>query len=173
MRSLTLLRHAKSSWDDTSLDDFYRPLSDRGRRSARAMGKYLADTGAAFDLILASPAERVAKTLKAIGKGGWHAGPVQFEQAIYHAGGRDLLLMVRAVPAGVQRLLLVGHNPALQLLALQLCREDGSDQRAALAAKYPTGALAEIELDIGGWNEADAGCGRLAAFVTPRSLDVL
>ena len=74
MRSLTLLRHAKSSWDDESLDDFHRPLNERGRRAAKAMGKHLAAKGARFDLVLASPAQRVVETLQGLAKGGWDAG---------------------------------------------------------------------------------------------------
>jgi phosphohistidine phosphatase len=170
MRSLSLLRHAKSSWADDTVDDFHRPLNDRGRRAAQAMGQYLVSKGARFDLILASPAQRVVETLEGLAAGGWEAGKVQFDPAIYHASTRDLLNMVRAAPDDAQRLLLVGHNPVIGMLALQLGVEDGNGLRAEVAENYPTGALAELALDIEGWGEAGPQCGRLTAFTVPRSL---
>ena len=170
MRSLTLLRHAKSSWDDESLDDFQRPLNDRGSKAAAAMGRHLAEKGVAFDLILASPAQRVIETLEGLAAGGWEAGPVQFNPAIYHASTRDLLEMVRSAPGSVQRLMLVGHNPVIGILALQLSEEDRDGLRAQVLENYPTGALAEIALDIEGWSEAGPQCGRLVEFTVPRSL---
>jgi phosphohistidine phosphatase len=170
MRSLTLLRHAKSSWDDESLDDFHRPLNDRGRRAAKAMGKHLVAKGAQFDLVLASPAQRVVETLQGLAEGGWEAGPVQFDPAIYHAATRDLLEMVRSAPDSVQRLLLIGHNPVIAFLALQLSGEDNEGLRTQVADNYPTGALAEILLDINDWKVAGPECGRLVEFTVPRSL---
>lgn len=170
MRSLTLLRHAKSSWDDESLDDFHRPLNDRGQRAAKAMGRHLAAKGAKFDLVLASPAQRVVETLRGLAEGGWKASPVRFDPAIYHASTRDLLEMVRAAPDSAQRLLLVGHNPVIAFLALQLSEDDPQGLRARIADNYPTGALAEIALDIQDWKEAGPACGRLVEFIVPRSL---
>ncbi len=170
MRSLTLLRHAKSSWDDETLDDFHRPLNDRGRRAARAMGRHLADTGAAFDLVLASPAQRVVETLDGLAAGGWKAGQVEIRPLIYQASTRDLLEMARSTVDSVQRLLLIGHNPVLGMLALQLTEEDGMGLRSQLSENYPTGALAEIALDVDDWREVGPQCGRLVAFTVPRSL---
>jgi phosphohistidine phosphatase len=170
MRSLTLLRHAKSSWDDESLDDFHRPLNERGERAARAMGKHLAAKGAKFDLILASPARRVVETLECLAEGGWDPKPVRYDQAIYHGSTGGLLEIVRSTADDVRRLMLVGHNPALGMLALQLAEEDEEGLRAAVSAKYPTGALAEMALDIESWDDAAPQCGRLVAFTPPRSL---
>ena len=170
MRSLTLLRHAKSSWDDDSLDDFDRPLNDRGRKAAKAIGRHLADRDASFDLILASPARRVVETLDGLAAGGWAAGAIQFERAIYFASTTDLLDLVRATPDKVKRLMLVGHNPVLAMLAVQLTQDDAQGLRAMVAEKYPTGALAEMALDVESWKDVDRGCGRLTAFTPPRSL---
>ena len=170
MKTLWLLRHAKSSWDDASLDDFYRPLNERGRRSARAIGQYLAERGVKFDLILASPAERVAETLKGLAKGGWRSGPIQFDEAIYHATARDLIELIRSAPKNAGRLMLVGHNPAIGELAVQLTAPDAHGLRAEASTKFPTGALAAIELDIDSWADAGAECGRMVEFRVPRSL---
>ena len=166
MRSLTLLRHAKSSWDDESIDDFHRPLNERGWRAAKAMGEYLTTHGKQFDLILASQAERVVQTLRGLAEGGWRHGPVQFDPAIYHAGYQELLGIVQATSTDVRRLLVVGHNPTIGALAAQLSR-NGVEE---VQGKYPTGALAEIELDVDGWADVAPNSGQLTAFVTPKSL---
>jgi len=166
VRCLTLLRHAKSSWDDESLDDFHRPLNERGWRSANAMGKYLAEKDIRFDKILASPAERVVQTLRGLEEGGWQSGPVQFDRAIYQAGYRELLAMIRASADSVQRLMIVGHNPTIGAIAAQLSQNGGED----VLGKYPTGSLAEIEMDVDAWTAVEPNSGRLTAFVTPRSL---
>jgi phosphohistidine phosphatase len=169
MRRLSLLRHAKSSWDEDSLDDFHRPLNDRGRRNAKAMGKRLNESGARFDLILASPAERVVQTIAGLKAGGWEHGPVRFEKRIYDASVRDLLDLIGAVPDDVQSLLLVGHNPAIGIVAQQLVRPEG-EHYSELRQDYPTGTLANMELEIGTWNELGPACGRLVEFTVPRSL---
>jgi phosphohistidine phosphatase len=167
VRSLTLLRHAKSSWDDESIDDFHRPLNDRGWRSARAMGEYLRSHGARFDLIIASEAERVVQTLRGLAEGGWQSGPVQFDTGIYHAGYRDLLALIQKTPDEVRRLMVVGHNPTIGAIAAQLSRNGGEE----VLGKYPTGALAQIDLDVEHWSDVEPNSGQLTAFGTPRSLD--
>jgi len=166
MRSLTLLRHAKSSWDDESIDDFHRPLNDRGWRSAKAMGGYLAAKAAQFDLLLASPAERVVQSLRGLAEGGWQSGAVRFDPAIYHAGYGELLAMIRSTRNDVQRLMIVGHNPTIGAVAAQLSRNGGD----GVLGKYPTGALAQIQLDVDDWADVGPGGGQLTAFVTARSL---
>ncbi len=170
MRSLTLLRHAKSSWDDDSLDDFDRPLNERGRKAAKAMGRHLAKAGARFDLILASPAQRVVETIEALKAGGWKDGPVRFDRAIYDSSSHDLVELVRSTPANIERLMLVGHNPAMGTLAMQLTEDDEKGLRASVSQKYPTGALAEIELDVDRWVQVGPQCGRFVEFTAPRSL---
>lgn len=170
MRSLTLLRHAKSVWDDPSVSDYYRPLNQRGRNAARAMGSYLARKDAVFDLILASPAERVAETLKNLVKGGWKSGPVQFHEAIYGAGCDEVLAMIQSVPEHVGRLMVVGHNPALAQLAVRLTRDDEHGLRAQASVKYPTCALAEIAFEAGSWAEVGVQGGVLVDFQVPASL---
>ena len=170
MRRLTLLRHAKSSWDDESISDFDRPLNERGRRAAAAIGKHLAAKGVTFDLVLASPARRVVETLDGLAAGGWMSGPVRFTPAIYQASTRELLAIVQSAPDAAERLMLVGHNPVIAMLALQMTVDDGEGLRARVADNYPTGALAEIVLEVESWRDVTAQCGRLEAFTVPRSL---
>lgn len=168
MKTLTLLRHAKSSWDDPALGDFDRPLNARGRKAARAMGREMRRLGLAFDLILASPAARVTGTLNELAQGYGGAVATEQDRRIYLASPATLLDLVRGVPDEVGRLLLVGHNPGLEQLALALGRR--GTLHDLVAAKYPTAALAELSFDGGRWREIGDGTGTLTRFIRPRDL---
>jgi phosphohistidine phosphatase len=168
MKTLTLLRHAKSGWDVPVARDFDRPLNARGRNAARAMGREMRRLGLGYDLVLASPAARVTETLTELVQGYGDAVATRFEETIYLAPPETLLALVRAADDAGARLLLVGHNPGIEQLALVLT-EDGA-LRGEVAAKYPTAALAEIVFDVGHWREVAPGAGRLARFIRPRDL---
>lgn len=168
MKTLTLLRHAKSGWDAPVARDFDRPLNARGRKAARAMGREMRRLGLGFDLVLASPAARVIETLTEVAQGYGAAVDTRFDQTIYLAPVETLLALVRATDDSDARLLLVGHNPGMEQLALAL--SDPGPLRDEIAAKYPTGALTEIGFDMARWNEVAPGQGRLARFIRPREL---
>lgn len=168
MKTLTLLRHAKSGWDAPAARDFDRPLNARGRKAARAMGREMRRLGLGFDLVLASPAARVTETLTELAQGYGAAVDTRFDETIYLAPVDTLLTLVRAVDDGEARLLLVGHNPGMEQLALSL--SGAGPLRGEIAAKYPTGALAEIGFDVPHWRDVAPGEGRLARFVRPREL---
>lgn len=170
MKILTLLRHAKSGWDDPVSRDFDRPLNPRGRRAARTVGREMKAQGLAFDLVLASPARRVVETLEEV-EAGYGAFRAQYDQRLYLASTATLLEILRAAADPVERLLLVGHNPGLEELALCLSRSDEGGLRGEVELKYPTGTVAEIELPVGRWAEVKAGVGRIARFIRPRDLD--
>ena len=170
MKSLTLLRHAKSGWDDPVPRDFDRPLNPRGRRAARTVGAEMKALGLAFDLVLASPARRVVETLAEVAAG-FGAIDADYDERLYLAPAATLLDIVRHTPDGVGRLLLVGHNPGLEELTLRLARRDGDRLRAEVEIKYPTGAVAEIELPVEHWRQVGEGTGRMARFIRPRDLD--
>jgi phosphohistidine phosphatase len=171
MKILTLLRHAKSSWDGSAATDFDRPLNARGHRAARLIGRELREQGLAFDRVVASPAARVVETLEDF-EGGY-GGPVRpiFDRRLYLASPTTLLAIVREADDAADRLLLVGHNPGLEALAMLLTRDNGSTLRGEMAAKYPTATVAEIALPIDHWRDAEAGTGELARFIRPRDLD--
>lgn len=170
MKTLTLLRHAKSGWDDLVSRDFDRPLNPRGRRAARAVGQEMKAQGLAFDLVLASPAQRVIETLEEVSAGYGAIGP-EFDQRLYLASAATLMEIVRATPDPVGRLLLVGHNPGLEELALCLSRRDEGGLRGEVEVKYPTGTVAQIELPAERWGEVKEGVGRMVRFIRPRDLD--
>jgi phosphohistidine phosphatase len=170
MKSLTLLRHAKSGWDDPVSRDFDRPLNLRGRRAARTVALEMKAQGLTFDLLLASPARRVIETLEEVAAALGAIRP-EYDPRLYLASVATLLEIVRAVPDPVERLLLVGHNPGLEELALGLSRSDGAGLRREIEVKYPTGTVAEIALPVERWGEVRAGTGSLVRFIRPRDLD--
>lgn len=170
MKRLTILRHAKSSWDDPDLDDFDRPLNDRGRKAAQRMGRELRERGFHFDLVLASPAARVRDTLDNLQKAFELAGPIRFEPSVYLAPPELLLQLVWGLPETTERPLLVGHNPGLQQLVLDLVGENGP-ARARVRDNLPTAAVAAIELPADRWKDAAPHSGALVDLILPKELD--
>ncbi len=170
MKSLTLLRHAKSGWDDPVSRDFDRPLNPRGRRAARTVAREMKAQGLAFDRVLASPARRVMETLEEVAAG-YGAIQPDYDQRLYLASTATLLEIVQAIPDEIERLLLVGHNPGLEELALCLSRRDEAGLRGEVEVKYPTGTVAEIALPVERWAEVSEGKGRIERFIRPRDLD--
>lgn len=169
MKILTLLRHAKSGWDDPDTRDHDRPLNPRGRRAAQAVGREMKAQDLAFDLVLASPARRVQETLEEVAAA---CGPLRprFDERLYLAAVPTLLGIVRETPDEVGRLLLLGHNPGLEEIALLLSRP-GGPLRPEVEIKYPTGTLVEIELPIDRWPDLREGEGTIVRLIRPRDLD--
>lgn len=171
MKRLSVLRHAKSDWDVPDLDDLNRPLNDRGWKSARRIGREMKHRGMRFDLVLASTAARVRETIDGIEEKFEFAAEVRFEPQLYLADTDKLLSLVQALPDSIDAPLLVGHNPGLQRLLVELAHEDEHKLRARISEKYPTAALAIVELDIEHWAEAAPGRGRIVDLILPRDLD--
>lgn len=170
MKTLTLLRHAKSGWDDPVSRDFDRPLNPKGQRAAAMVGRHMKSLGLAFDQVVASPAVRVVETLDHVGQGyGSDLAPV-WDQRIYLASTATLLDVIHGLPDEVERVLLVGHNPGLEELVLQLV-PDGGTLRDEVEIKFPTATLAEMTFDGVRWEEVKADSATLTRFVRPRDLD--
>ena len=169
MKTLALLRHAKSSWDDPNLDDFDRPLAPRGMEAAKRVGNELKRRKLAFDLVLASPARRVTETIAEVEKGYGETLNARFDPRLYGASDEELLSIVRETGHEIERLLVIGHNPTLQQLAAGLA-EEGSSEARAVADHYPTAALTIIDLPATTWREVEPGTGRIALFVRPKDL---
>ena len=167
-RRLFIVRHAKSDWS-TALPDIERPLNARGRRDAPAAGRWFAERGVVPDAVVVSPSVRTRTTWDLIADaGGFPSLPVSVRAIIYDADVHDLLGTVRDLPDPARTAVLVGHFPGCQSLAELLTA--GRGDRAALqqlGQKYPTSAIAEVELDVP-WAQAGHGSGRLAAFAVPR-----
>jgi phosphohistidine phosphatase len=165
MKRLYLLRHAKSSWDEPGLPDRDRPLAPRGRRASKVMADHLRDERIAPELVLCSPSQRTRETLERIGLD--QRSKVRIEDDIYGASPADLLDLLRRVPDDLESAMLIGHNPAMQELALSLA-EMGAD-RERMRQKFPTAALATLEHD-GTWAQLTPGSAELVAFVKPKEL---
>lgn len=171
MKRLAVLRHAKSSWDEPDLDDFNRPLNDRGWKAARRMGRELKDRGVRFDFVLASTAARVRETIDGVQEKYEFAGPIRFEHRIYMASEECLLSLVRGLPEKAHTPLIVGHNPGLERLLVELTHDDGDGLRHRVAGKYPTGALAFVELPAHRWADVAPGSGEIVELILPKELD--
>lgn len=168
MKTLGLLRHAKSDWDDMSLGDFERGLNARGRRGAALMGAHIREQSVAFDTVVASPAERVKLTLEAARLG----IPIRWEEDAYLAGPDTLIGLLHNLPDDAQAVLLAAHNPGLQELIFALVPPEGENALFAEAAeKFPTATFAVLELAIDHWADCAGGCGKLVHFARPRDLD--
>ena len=170
MKRLAILRHAKSSWDDPGLDDFNRPLNERGRKAARRIGRELKQRGMKFDLVVASAAARVRETIDAVQEKYDFAAPIQFEPRLYGASEAALLELVRALSEEVKAPLIVGHNPGLEQLIADLAEDDAQGLRQRVAGKFPTGALAIIELPAKRWAEVEPASGKIVELILPKEL---
>ena len=172
MKRLTLLRHAKSGWDDPVARDFDRPLNAKGQRAAVLIGRYAARERIGFDHVLASPALRVVETIAhfAIGYDA-RIEPV-WERRIYLASAATLIDLVAALPASVDHALMVGHNPGLEDFVLNMVPDAPEDRlRASVEMKFPTASLAELHFDIASWPDIASATAMLTRFIRPRDLD--
>ena len=124
MKTLTLLRHAKSGWDDPVARDFDRPLNPKGQRAAAMMGRHMRAEGLEFDHVVASPAARVAETLAQVATGYGSDLAPHWDQRLYLASAATLLDMIHELPAGAGRVLFSGHNPGLEELVLLLSTDN-------------------------------------------------
>ncbi len=171
-RTLFLLRHAKSSWDDPVARDFDRPLNQRGEKAARTIGQWMAANGISFEHVIASPAVRVVETLDGVWAGYGRRIEPTWERRIYLASSATLLDVLREVSDGHGSVLMVGHNPGMEDLVFDLVPDDGSSPlRGEVEIKYPTAALAQIEIPIASWADIGKPVAQLKRFVRPRDLD--
>ena len=169
MKTLYLLRHAKSDWGDPGLDDHDRPLAGRGERAAAVLAVHFGQQGYHPSLVLCSSARRTRQTLESLLPHLPGDPEVLFEEGIYLASRGQLLARVQEVDDRQSRVLLIGHNPGVADLARDLA---GSGERASLRrlARFPTAASAVCEFDLERWRDLAPGSGRLVAYATPKDL---
>ena len=163
MKTLLILRHAKSSWKQPGLADHDRPLNRRGNRDAPRVGLLLRRHALTPDLIVSSTAERARATAAQVAEGSGCGCPVELDRQLYLAGPEAIVDVVRSLGGEASRVLVVGHNPGLQELVARLTGRD---------EVLPTAALAQIELPIAEWAELRAfPRGRLVGLWRPKELD--
>jgi phosphohistidine phosphatase len=164
MKTLYLVRHAKSSWDNPQLRDFDRPLNDRGKRDAPRMGAWLKEMKIRPDLILTSPARRAFTTARILRKVlELDDSIVGVEERLYLASPGEMLQVIAEVNQRVDHLFLVGHNPGHTDLANQLSE--------ARIDNLPTVAIFAVSFDMRGWHELKPGMGRFLFFQYPKNLE--
>lgn len=168
MRTLYLLRHAKSDWDESSTADFDRPLSKRGFSAAPRMGLFMQENKFAPERIFCSSAKRTRQTLGALQPYLGDCTDVQFMERIYTGGAQEYFNLLRNHGENAQSLMLIGHNPSIQGLALALSGSGDETARQQMATKYPTAGLSVIQFKIDNWSEIAESSGHLELFVTPR-----
>ena len=173
MKRLTLLRHAKSGWDEPAARDFDRSINERGKRAAKLIGEHARDEKLEFDRIVASPAVRVVDTLDVFqaAMGNENLEP-KWDRRIYLASSATLMDVLRDTPDSVSSILMVGHNPGLEDLILELV-PDSKDEplRAIPEEKFPTSSLAVMDLAIDTWAQLDVRTAHLTHVTRPRDLD--
>jgi phosphohistidine phosphatase len=170
-KQLVLLRHAKSSWDDPLLADFDRPLAKRGRRAGKRVAAWLERQSIRPDLVLCSPAARTRETLDLIADALGPATRIVYEKSLYLAESDELIARLRTVEGPARCVMMVGHNPGMQELAVALLRPTAKKGRAKLSEKFPTAAVACFDVPIASWADLQAGAGTLTKFVRPADLD--
>lgn len=166
---LILLRHAKSAWPE-GVADRRRPLSERGRRAAPAIGGYMKREGLLPELVLISTAERTQQTWALVKPELSYDPETRNLDAIYEAPAERLLATLGKIEPGYRCVAMIGHNPGMEDLAAMLVGGGDPQARQAMAEKYPTAGLAVIDFDCARWQDITPGAGRLERFVTPRSL---
>ena len=171
MKTLYLLRHAKSDWSDRTLEDFDRPLAPRGIKAAPRIGKTMRKRSLIPEIVLCSEARRALETWSLVEPELGAPVPVKVLRGLFLAPPSKLLGTVRRLPDDYASAMLIGHNPGMEHLAADLAgpRSD-PDAVRRLAQKFPTAALAALAFDVDGWDDIGPGTGRLTSFLRPRDL---
>jgi phosphohistidine phosphatase len=167
---LLLLRHAKAAVASAGRSDFDRPLAERGHEQMAAMGPLIITSGFAPDHILCSSALRTRETLEDFVPALPALVPVTLSRAVYEAGASGLLELIAETGGAAGSLMVIGHNPTLHELALELAALGDETMLREVREKFPTAALAAIGFDVDDWRDIRPGAGRLLALLTPRGL---
>ena len=170
MLRLMLLRHAKSDWSAAGTADHERKLNARGRAAAPIMGHYLAQEKLLPSLVICSTAVRTRETCDLVMAEFSKPPPIHYERRLYEASPETIIKIIAAMPNDVHTLLVIGHNPGLQLTALTLATRAHAKQREKLREKYPTAALAVIDFEAKAWTGILPAGGALERLVTPRDV---
>ena len=164
MKTLLVLRHAKSSWDDGTLGDHERPLNERGQRDAPQMGKVIREYRLVPDVLLSSDALRARQTAEAVAKAAHYEGEILLDSRLYGASPAEIIRVLRTVDVtNAATALIVGHNPGLEELVARLTRE---------RQDLPTAALAQIVLPVNQWRDLTVSSrGSLIGLWRPKELE--
>jgi phosphohistidine phosphatase len=159
MKTLYLLRHAKSSWDDSSVSDFDRPLNERGEKAAPFVGSLMKERGMTPEAIISSPAKRAKQTAKLVAKAAEFPSKISYDERIYEASTARLLAVMGEIADGIDSVMIVGHNPGMESLIWYLTGK---------MEPMPTAALAVIELNVDRWSDVSEGGSLLITLIRPK-----
>ncbi len=172
MKTLTLLRHAKSGMGEPGQRDFDRTLNAKGQRAAATMGRHWKALGGGFDAVIASPAQRVVDTIEHFQRGFGPLPEVGYDKRAYLASAPGLIELIHGVDDAHDRLLVIGHNPGLEDLVLELVPDRADDRhRDDVEEKFPTASVAELSFAVDSWADVAADGATLVRFVRPRDVD--
>ena len=161
MIRLFLVRHAKSSWDDPSLDDIDRPLNERGKKNAPEMGIRLRKQGIKPDLLISSPAKRAFTTAKKISEEiGYPKKDIQIDDRLYHGSSNSMISVIQSLNEKVNSVMIFGHNPGFTDFANMLCGIN--------IYNIPTAGIVAIDFSVDSWSEVDYNMGELVFFDYPK-----
>ena len=164
MKTIWIMRHAKSDWSHPGLADFDRPLNKRGRRDAPCMGRWMRALAKQPDLIVSSPACRARQTAELVASALPYSGDILIWEDFYPGNAASSIASIRALSQEFRHVLLIGHNPNMEGLSSELVSE------GALRLRIPTAALIMAVADIGRWSELSAGIAELRGMVSPKML---
>lgn len=159
MKTLYILRHAKSSWDNPDWSDFERPLNERGLRTAPFMGELMIKNNFTPEIVISSPATRARQTAELVIKEMKSEADINFDERIYEASPRQLLEVASDIHDAYNIAMLVGHNPGFENLVRILTGNIES---------MPTAALAVVDLEIDSWKEINSESGSLRKIIRPK-----
>ncbi len=159
MKTLFVLRHAKSSWDNAELSDFERPLNKRGRETAPFVGELMKSKNLVPETIICSPATRAKETAKRVQAAAEFDVEIEFDERIYESSVHNLLYIVSEINDDFDTAMIVGHNPGFEGIVQTLC---GNYER------MPTATLAAIDLKIESWSDVKPQCGNLREILRPK-----
>jgi phosphohistidine phosphatase len=168
VKRIHVLRHGKSGWDDSTVDDHDRPLASRGRKATAAIARYIEQSEIAPQLVLCSTALRARQTLEGITRALGADVAVEFEDDLYNASADDLIRQLRLIDERITSVLLIGHNPGLEDLVLRLA-SSGTDLER-VREKFPSAALATVSFE-GKWDDLEKSEASLVGYVTPKDLE--
>ena len=170
MKLLYLLRHAKSSWSDAGLPDPERPLAPRGRRATTKLARHLRRENIQPELVLCSPAQRTVETFERIASAFGSGVTLVVDDEVYGASAEVLVERLQEVPEAVSSVMVIGHNPSLQSLAILLVGDGEPHPLERVRTKFPTGALATLAIPNDSWRALETGRARLVGFIVPKEL---
>jgi phosphohistidine phosphatase len=173
MKTVLLLRHAKSSWGDLNLADFERPLAKRGKKDAPRLGQVLATFELVPDLIVSSPAVRAKQTAELVAETSGYQGSIEWHHGFYGGGSADMISAMQRLPNKIGCVMLVGHNPTLEETVATLITGHLTELHENYSIKIPTGGLVCLEIQIMDWTNLQPGDAVLQWFLIPRLISAI